>query len=57
MHCVKTPSIVPNDLEQTIYLVAEDFGKSGSAWRETDCDTSDLETVIQDAGVLRRISF
>jgi hypothetical protein len=27
---------------------ADDFGKNGSAWRETDCETADLETVIQD---------
>lgn len=38
-----TPSIVPNDQDQTVYLVADDFGKNGRAWREAD-----LETVIQD---------
>ena len=43
-----TPSIVPNELDQTVYLVADDFGKYGRAWRETDCDTTDFETVIQD---------
>ena len=43
-----TPSIVPNELDQTVYLVADDFGKYGRAWRETDCDTADFETVIQD---------
>ena len=43
-----TPSIVPNGNDQTVYLVADDFGKNGSAWRETDCETADLETVIQD---------
>ena len=37
-----TPSIVPNDQDQTVYLVANDFGKNGRAWREAD-----LETVIQ----------
>jgi hypothetical protein len=42
------PSIVPNGNDQTVYLVADDFGKNGSAWRETDCETADLETVIQD---------
>jgi hypothetical protein len=42
-----TPSIVPNGNEQTVYLVADDFGKNGSAWRETDCEAADLETVIQ----------
>ena len=43
-----TPSIVPNDQDQTVYLVAEDFGKNGGAWRETDCDAADLETLIQN---------
>ena len=43
-----TPSIVPNDQDQTVYLVADHFGKNGRAWRKTDCETADLETVIQD---------
>src|SRR5204863_9065650 len=43
-----TPSIVPNGNDQTVYLVADDFGKIGRAWRETDYETTDLETVIQD---------
>src|SRR3954469_13329180 len=42
-----TPSIVPNGYDQTVYLVADDFGKNGRAWRETDCEAADLETVIQ----------
>lgn len=37
-----TPSIVPSD-EPTVYLVADDFGRAGSAWRETDLETADLE--------------
>ncbi|WLB58032.1 hypothetical protein [Bradyrhizobium japonicum] len=50
-----TPSIVPAD-EPTVYLVADDFGRAGSAWRETDMESADLETVIQDllAGEYRR---
>ena len=50
-----TPSIVPAD-EPTVYLVADDFGSAGSAWRETDMGSADLETVIQDllAGEYRR---
>jgi hypothetical protein len=36
---------VPNE---TVYLVADDFGKIGRAWREADYETTDLETVIQD---------
>ena len=43
-----TPSIVPGGDDQTVYLVAEDFGKLGRAWREADYEETDLETVIQD---------
>jgi hypothetical protein len=43
-----TPSIIPTDDDQTVYLVAEDFGKLGRAWREADYEATDLETVIQD---------
>ena len=43
-----TPSIIPDDNNQTVYLVAEDFGKLGSAWRETDFCATDRETLIQD---------
>ena len=43
-----TPSIVPNEADQTVYLVADDFGKTGRAWREADIETTDLETVITD---------
>jgi hypothetical protein len=39
---------VPNANDQTVYVVAEDFSRNGSAWREADCETADLETVIQD---------
>jgi hypothetical protein len=41
-----TPSIVPIGNDQTVYLVADDFGKAGSSWREANCETTDLETVI-----------
>jgi hypothetical protein len=44
-----TPSIVPNDdNDETVYLMADDFGRLGRAWREADYETTDLETVIQD---------
>jgi hypothetical protein len=43
-----TPSIVPNDIDETVYLVADDFGRLGRAWREADYEATDLETVIQD---------
>jgi hypothetical protein len=43
-----TPSIVPNGDDQAVYLVTDDFGKHGRAWAESDYETTDLETVIQD---------
>lgn len=43
-----TPSIVPNGHDETVYLVLEDFGRNGRAWRETDAERADLETVIAD---------
>ena len=43
-----TPSIVPNDNDETVYLVADDFGRLGCAWREADYEATDLETVLQD---------
>ncbi len=38
----------PNDNDETVYLVADDFCRLGRAWREADCETTDLETVIRD---------
>jgi hypothetical protein len=43
-----TPSIVPNDNDETVYLVADDFSRLGRAWREADYESTGLETVIQD---------
>jgi hypothetical protein len=47
-----TPSIVPNGTDQTVYLtvylVVDDFGRLGRAFRETDVERSDLEAVISD---------
>lgn len=43
-----TPSIVPLDDDQTIYLVIDDLGSHGRFWREVDADTTDLETVMTD---------
>lgn len=42
-----TPSIVPTD-DQTVYLVLDDFGRHGRAWREADVEKTDLETIIRD---------
>lgn len=44
----RSPSIVPDGHDETVYLVADDLGKIGRVWRETDCETTDLETVIRD---------
>jgi hypothetical protein len=37
---------VPTD-DQSVYLVVDDFGKHGRAWRETDVEATDLETIIK----------
>jgi hypothetical protein len=44
----KAPSIVPDGDGQTVYLVVDDFGRHGRAYRETDVESADLETVIVD---------
>jgi hypothetical protein len=43
-----TPSIVPKGDDETVYLVVDDFGNLGRCWRETDTESTDLETVIGD---------
>jgi hypothetical protein len=43
-----TPSIVPNGDDQNVYMVADDLGRLGHIWPETDLERTDLETVIQD---------
>jgi hypothetical protein len=46
-----TPSIVPivpYGADQTVYLVVDSFGRLGTAYRETDVERTDLETVITD---------
>lgn len=43
-----TPSIVPREDDQNIYLVLDDLGPFGRVWRETDAKKTDLETVIRD---------
>jgi len=56
------PSIVPGS-DQTVFLVEDDFGKIGRAYRETDTAEADLETIIQNLVVgtytnpVRVISF
>ena len=43
-----TPSIVPNSDDQNVYMVADDLGRLGRIWPESDLERTDLETVIQD---------
>src|SRR4030088_1539774 len=58
-----TPPIVPRGDDQNVYLVVDDFGGLGQAWREADVEHTDLETVILDLlegqynGPVRVISF
>jgi hypothetical protein len=43
-----TPSIVPNGDDENVYLVVDDLGRNGRAYREADVENTDLETVILD---------
>jgi hypothetical protein len=43
-----TPSMVPNGDDRNVYLVVDDFGRNGRAYRETDVERTDLEAVIMD---------
>ena len=41
------PSIVPS-YDQTVFIVEDDFGKIGRAYRETDTAEADLKNIIQN---------
>ena len=41
----RSPSIVPG-IDRDTCLVLDDFGRFGPAWRETDVEDTDFETVI-----------
>src|SRR3954463_11848646 len=43
----ESPSIVLSN-DQDVYLVLDDYGEWGTAWRETDVEDTDLESVIID---------
>lgn len=43
-----TPSIVPDAGDVTVYIVEDDFGKSGRCYRETETEYADLENTIKD---------
>ena len=42
-----SPSTVPYGADQTVYLVIDRF-KSGTVYRETEIERTDLETIIND---------
>ena len=44
---MRSPSIVPG-FDVDVYLVLDDFGKLGRAYREVDEEKGDLETLIRD---------
>ena len=39
---------MPKDNDRDVYLVVDDFGRNGRAWREAAVEATDLETVILD---------
>jgi hypothetical protein len=44
----RTPSIVPNGQDQTVYIVITNFGTIGSAFVETNVEAANLEPVVTD---------
>ena len=42
-----SPSIVPG-VDRDVYLVLDDFGRMGCAWREANVEDTTLEAVIDD---------
>ena len=43
-----SPSIVPRDNDQDVYLVVDDLGRLGRVWREADVEETDFQTVAED---------
>jgi hypothetical protein len=43
-----TPSIVPREDDNNVYLVLDDLGRNGRIWPEIDAEKIDLETVVVD---------
>ena len=43
-----SPSIAPNGHEQDVYLVLDDFGRLGRAWRETDEAGASRSTLVRN---------
>ena len=42
----RSPSIVPDDTNRDVYLVLDDFGRLGRAWRETDEAVANRTTLV-----------
>ena len=42
-----SPSIVPG-IDRDVYLVLDDFGRMGCAWRETNVEDTEIEALIND---------
>jgi hypothetical protein len=43
-----SPNLAPHGPEPDTYIVLDDFGRIGRAWRGTDEDAADRETLIRD---------
>jgi hypothetical protein len=43
-----SPSIMPDEPDDTVYLVLDDFGRRGRAWREADLKRCDRQSVVSD---------
>jgi len=43
-----SPTTAPHSAFETVYFVLDSFGAMGAAYRETDVERADLETVIAD---------
>ena len=43
-----TPSIVPNEADQNVYLVEDCFDRLGCCWGEVDSESTELSTVIAE---------
>lgn len=44
----RTPPVVPNGTDQTVYIVLDDLGSIGMAWRGADVERISIEMVITD---------
>jgi len=44
----RSPSLVPDHTRRDIYLVLDDFGRLGRAWRETDEAGADRATLVRN---------